>query len=219
MVVNEIGEPIGERQRLPTPEPKNPENVLKTIKVLAKQAGKFHRASVGFPGIVRNGVVSGAPNLDPAWDHFHLTKALSKMFRKKPVRAANDADIQGFGAISGKGVELVLTLGTGVGSALFVDGRLIPNVEVGKNRLRNEEFERLGKKLWNNRLVKAVTKLERMFHYERLYIGGGNAAQVDISRLPGNVTIVSNLNGLLGGIALWHDPHDPGAPLPVPNSK
>jgi polyphosphate glucokinase len=98
------------------------------------------------------------------------------VFRKKPVRAANDADIQGLGAVSGKGVELVLTLGTGVGSSLFVDGTLVPNVEVGKNRLRNSELERLGKKVWNNRLVKVITKLEQMFHYGRLYIGGGNAA-------------------------------------------
>ena len=211
LVVNEIGEPVGERVRVPTPRRKKPEDVIKAIKVLAKQAGPFHRVSVGFPGIVRNGVVSGAVNLSPAWEHFHLTKALNKMLRKKPVRAANDADVQGFGAISGKGVELVITLGTGVGSSLFVDGRLVPNVEVGKNKLRKSELERLGKKLWNNRLIKVVDKLEKTFHYDRLYIGGGNAALVDIGTLPGNVTIISNLNGLLGGIALWRDGHDPGA--------
>jgi polyphosphate glucokinase len=211
LVVNEIGEPVGERVRVPTPRRKKPEDVINAIKVLAKQAGPFHRVSVGFPGIVRNGVVSGAVNLSPAWEHFHLTKALNKMLRKKPVRAANDADVQGFGAISGKGVELVITLGTGVGSSLFVDGRLVPNVEVGKNKLRKSELERLGKKLWNNRLIKVVNKLEKTFHYDRLYIGGGNAALVDIGTLPGNVTIISNLNGLLGGIALWRDGHDPGA--------
>ena len=111
-------------------------------------------------------------------------------------------------------MELVLTLGTGVGSSLFVDDTLVPNVEVGKNRLRNSELERVGKKVWNNRLVKVVGKLERMFHYDRLYIGGGNAAQVDISRLPGNITIVSNMNGLSGGIALWRDTHNHGDPLP-----
>jgi polyphosphate glucokinase len=205
LVVNEIGEPIGERVRVPTPRRTTPPAVLKVIRVLAKQAGRFHRVSVGFPGIVRSGVVSGAVNLDPAWEHFHLTKALKTVFRKKPVRAANDADVQGLGAISGKGVEFVLTLGTGVGSSLFVDGKLVPNVEVGKKRLRKAELKRLGKKLWNNRLVKVITKLEGMFHYDRLYIGGGNAALVDIGRLPGNVTIVSNLSGLSGGIALWRD--------------
>lgn len=59
--------------------------------------------------------------------------------------------------------------------------------------------------MWNNRLLKVIAKLEHMFHYDRLYIGGGNAAQVDIGRVPGNVTVVSNLNGLLGGIALWQE--------------
>lgn len=219
LVVNEIGEPVGERVRLPTPRRNTPQEVMKAIRLLAKQAGPFHRVSAGFPGIVRNGVVSGAVNLDPAWEHFHLTRALNKMFRKKPVRAANDADVQGLGAISGKGVELVLTLGTGVGSSLFVHGILVPNVEVGKNRLRDSELERLGKKLWNNRLTKVIGKLEKMFHYDRLYIGGGNAALVDIGRLPGNVTIVSNLNGLSGGIALWRDGHDPSASVPGPASQ
>jgi polyphosphate glucokinase len=217
LVVNEIGEPLGKRVRMPTPRRSTPAEVMKVIRRLAKQAGRFHRVSVGFPGVVRNGVVSEATNLDPAWEHFNLTKALNHLFRK-PVRAANDADVQGLGAISGKGVELVLTLGTGVGSSLFVDGKLVPNVEVGKNRLRKSELERLGKKLWNNRLLKVITKLEGMFHYDRIYIGGGNAAVVDIGRLPSNVTIVSNLNGLSGGIALWRDGHDPSAHIPSATS-
>ena len=211
LVVNENGEPVGGRVRMPTPKRSTPQLMMRIIQRLARKAGRFHRVSVGFPGIVRNGVISGAVNLDPAWEHFHLTKALHKLFRKKPVRAANDADIQGFGAISGKGVELVLTLGTGVGSSLFVDGTLVPNVEVGKNRLRKSELERVGRKVWNNRLVKVVSKLENMFHYDRLYIGGGNAAQTDISRFAGNVSIVSNIAGLRGGIALWRDGSDPSA--------
>lgn len=205
MIVNEVGEPIGERLRLPTPKRKTPPSVLKTIHRLAKLSGRFHRVSVGFPGTIRNGVILDAVNLNPSWKHFNLIAALGKTLRKKPVRAANDADVQGYGAISGKGVELVLTLGTGVGSSLFIDGRLVPNLEVGKNRLRGSELERIGKKLWNNRLLKVIAKLEKMFHYDRLYIGGGNAVQVDIGRVPGNVTVVSNLNGLLGGIALWEE--------------
>ncbi|MGC3976335.1 MAG: ROK family protein [Nitrospira sp.] len=205
MIVNEVGEPIGERLRLPTPKRKTPPSVLKTIHRLARLSGRFHRVSVGFPGTIRNGVILDAVNLDPSWKHFNLIAALGKTLRKKPVRAANDADVQGYGAISGKGVELVLTLGTGVGSSLFIDGRLVPNLEVGKNRLRGSELERIGKKLWNNRLLKVIAKLEKMFHYDRLYIGGGNAVQVDIGRVPGNVTVVSNLNGLLGGIALWEE--------------
>ncbi|MET0514063.1 MAG: ROK family protein [Nitrospiraceae bacterium] len=211
LVVNEIGEPMTERIRESTPRGGKPGDVIRIITGLAQKAGPFERVSVGFPGIVRSGVVTGTVNLAPEWDHFHLAKALHEIF-KKPVRAANDADVQGFGAISGMGVELVLTLGTGVGSSLFVDGRLVPNVEVGKNKLRGDELERIGKKRWNRRLAKVVTKLEKMFRYDRLYIGGGNAGMVDISGLGGNVTIVSNLNGLLGGINLWRDEAVPEAP-------
>jgi polyphosphate glucokinase len=211
LVVNEIGEPMTERIRESTPRGGKPDDVIKVIKSLAKKVGRFERVSVGFPGIVRSGVVTGAVNLASEWDHFHLSKALHEIF-KKPVRAANDADVQGFGAISGTGVELVLTLGTGVGSSLFVDGKLVPNLEVGKNKLRRDELERIGKKRWNRRLAKVIAKLEQMFRYDRIYIGGGNAGMVDISGLGGNVTIVSNLNGLLGGINLWRDAAVPEAP-------
>lgn len=204
MVLNEIGEPIKERKRISTPRSGKPDDVIAAVHKLAKELGPFHRVSVGFPGVVRSGVVGDAVNLARQWKDFNLTKALEAKL-KKPIRAANDADVQGFGAISGKGVELVLTLGTGVGSSLFVDGRLVPNVEVGKAKLSHEELTRIGRKRWNRRLVKLVGKLEAMFHYDRLYIGGGNAEMVNISLLPGNVTIVSNLNGLLGGLALWND--------------
>jgi polyphosphate glucokinase len=204
MVLNEIGEPIKERKRIPTPRSGKPADVIKAIQKLAQQSRPFQRVSVGFPGVVRSGVVGSAVNLSEEWKDFNLTKALEAKFRK-PVRAANDADVQGFGAISGKGVELVITLGTGVGSSLFVDGRLVPNVEVGRAKLSNDELQRIGRKRWNRRLCKLVAKLEAMFHYDRLHIGGGNAAMVNIGLLPGNVTIVSNLNGLLGGIALWND--------------
>lgn len=211
LVVNEIGEPMTERIRESTPRGGKPDDVIKVIRGLAKKVGRFERVSVGFPGIVRSGVVTGAVNLAPEWEHFHLSKALHAIF-KKPVRAANDADVQGFGAISGTGVELVLTLGTGVGSSLFVDGKLVPNLEVGKNKLRRDELERIGKKRWNRRLAKVIAKLEQIFRYDRLYIGGGNAGMVDIGGLGGNVTIVSNLNGLLGGINLWRDASIPEAP-------
>jgi polyphosphate glucokinase len=204
LMLNEIGEPMGERLRVDTPAIRTPAAIMKTIKGLVKQAGKFDRISVGVPGTVRSGVTTGVVNFGPEWDHFYLAKTLSTTFGT-PVRAANDADMQGFGAISGSGVELVLTLGTGVGSAMFVDGRLVPNVRVGKNKLRKAELKRIGKKRWNRRLGELVAKLERMFQFDRLYIGGGNASMVDINLLPGNVTIVSNLNGLLGGIALWQD--------------
>jgi polyphosphate glucokinase len=181
-----------------------PARLLDAIAGLAQRQGDFDRVSVGFPGVVRHGVTKSAPNLAPQWEDFNLAKAMAVRF-EKPVQVANDADVQGFGAIAGTGVELVLTLGTGVGSALFVDGRLVPNVEVGWSKLGNAALKQVGKTRWNRRLVKAVRKLESRFNYDRLYIGGGNAKHVRIDALPPHVTIVSNVNGLVGGIALWRD--------------
>lgn len=204
VVLNELGEPITDRSRMKTPDSGQPVVVIDTVIELAEQQGEFDRVSVGFPGVVRHGIVKQAPNLAPDWKDINLANALSTRL-KKPVRVANDADVQGFGAISGSGVELVVTLGTGVGSALFVEGALVPNVEVGHGKLSDAHLKRVGKKRWNKRLVKAIRELDAVFHYDRLYIGGGNARQVDIGLLPADVTIVSNLNGLVGGLALWRD--------------
>jgi polyphosphate glucokinase len=128
------------------------------------------------------------------------------------VRVANDAEIQGLAAISGKGVELVITLGTGFGSALFVDGKLVPNLEMGHHPFRKGEtyeeqlgraaLDKGGEKKWNSRLEKAITSLEHLFNYDYLYIGGGEAKKITIALSP-NVKIVPNINGLLGGIVLW----------------
>ena len=125
---------------------------------------------------------------------------------------SNDADIQGWGAIADCGLELVITLGTGFGSALFLNGNLVPNLEVAhhlfyENRtyeqcLGKAALEREGKSQWNNYLKKAIASLEHMFNYDRLYIGGGHVAHINFE-LPTNVKTVPNVAGILGGIALW----------------
>jgi polyphosphate glucokinase len=190
------------RLRVPTPKNAQPEMIIKELEQLGKQLGHFDRIAGGFPGVVRNGVTRVAPNLAREWKGFDLAKALSEKF-SKPVRVMNDADMHGFGATSGKGVELVLTFGTGVGTALFADGRLVPNIEAGDHRLDSTSLKKVGKKRWNKRLVKHIRKMEALFNYDRLFIGGGNAKHVDIQNLSGNVTICSNLNGLLGGGRVW----------------
>ena len=186
---------------------------LAHIVALAKAQGAFDRVSVGFPGVVRHGVTVTAPNLAQSWKGFDLAKALSKKVGK-PVKVANDADVQGFGAIAGRGVELVVTLGTGFGSALFVDGTLVPNLEVAhhpfkRNRtyedlLGIEALKKVGNKKWNNRLKRAIASLEQLFNYDSLYLGGGNAKRITF-KLPRNAKVVENIAGLLGGIALWHE--------------
>lgn len=213
MVLDETGEPLTERSRVETPQPPKPEPVLEVIAALAAEQGEFDRVSVGFPGVVSNGVTKTAVNLDPDWVGFDLATAL-KTRLGQPVRVANDADIQGLGAIAGQGVELVITLGTGFGSALFVDGKLVPNLEAGHHPFRKGEtyeqqlgraaLDAVGQKRWNRRLEKAIANLQNLFNCECLYLGGGNAKKITLD-LPPTVKIVPNVNGLLGGIALWRD--------------
>lgn len=213
MVLNADGTPRNDRARVATPEPAKPEPIIAAIAELAAGQEHFDRVSVGFPGVVRKGVIATAVNLDPDWVNFNLETSLSEKLGK-PVRVANDADIQGLGAISGKGVEMVITLGTGFGSALFVEGKLVPNLEMGHHEFRKGEtyeqqlgrkaLDEIGKKKWNSRLEKAIASLEDLFNYDFLYIGGGNTDRIAIE-LPQNVKIVPNITGLLGGIALWRD--------------
>ena len=213
VTLSTTGKPLTKRARVKTPRPATPAAVMNTIAELAKAQGSFDRVSVGFPGVVRRGITLNAPNLNGKWGGFHLADALTKKLGV-PVRVANDADVQGFGVITGHGVELVITLGTGFGSGLFVDGKLVPNLEIGHHPLQKGKtyedllsdaaLKKVGKRKWNKRLVKAIQTLDRTFNYDRLYIGGGNAERITV-KLPSNVKIVSNVAGLLGGLALWRD--------------
>ena len=207
------GEAITERLRVATPKKATPEAVLKVLDEMIAKHGAFDRISVGFPGVVTGGVIFTAVNLDKSWVGFDLAKALQE-HTGRPVRVANDADVQGLGVIEGHGVELVLTLGTGMGSALFVNGRLVPNLELAHHPFRKDKtyedlvgddaLKKLGVERWSRRVRKAIDTLEVTFNYRLLYLGGGNADKLE-TELPENVKIVSNLAGLLGGIALWRD--------------
>ncbi|MEL6552015.1 MAG: ROK family protein [Cyanobacteria bacterium J06621_11] len=211
LLLDEKGEPIGERDRIKTPKPATPEAVMAVLKELASNQSDFDRVSVGFPGVIRKGVVYTAVNLHPDWVEYDLAGKFSEIVGK-PVRVANDADLQGMGAVKGDGVELVMTLGTGVGGALFTEGHLVPNLELGHIRFRKghtyEEqlgraaLKKVGQKTWNTRLLKAIASLSRVLNYDHLYIGGGEVKQIEVE-LPENVTVVSNVLGLLGGIKLW----------------
>ena len=213
MVLDAEGQPQTERSRLETPQTPKPEPVLEAIASLAGGQGEFDRVSVGFPGVVRRGVIKTAVNLDPSWIDFDLATTLKDRLGKS-VRVANDADIQGLGSIGGNGVELVVTLGTGFGSSLFVDGILVPNLELGHHPFRKGEtyeqqlgrstLDTVGTKRWNRRLEKAIFSLQNLFNWDYFYIGGGNTKKIAFD-LPPKVKIVPNVSGLLGGIALWRD--------------
>jgi len=212
LIVSPGGKPLTERLRVDTPRPATPRALIRAILELARQQGRFDRVSVGFPGVVRRGVILTAPNLHPSWIGIDIDRALTKGLGR-PVRVANDADVQGLGAVRGRGVELIITLGTGFGSSLFIDGRLVPNVQLGhhagwrektyEEELGNAALKKAGKKKWNKRVRKAIASLDSLFNYDRLFIGGGNAGKITVP-LPPQVKVVSNIDGLLGGIALWN---------------
>jgi len=215
--LDEKGKMITERQKIKTPHNATPKKLLAIVAELGKLAGDFDRVSVGFPGVIKNGVVYTAPNLGKGWENFPLEAALKKKL-KRPVRVANDADVQGLGCVTGKGDELVITLGTGFGSVLFVDGNRI-HLELAhhpfhkgktyEDELGNQAFLKRGRKKWNKHLREAIDDLAQTFNYDRLYIGGGNAEAINF-KLPADVKAVSNMDGLLGGIKLWQD--DPAPP-------
>lgn len=211
MILDAAGQPLTDRLRRNTPEQPTPALMLGEIVSMAAEIGAFDRVSVGFPGVVVDGITHTAVNLHNDWAGFDLRGALAQRLAKD-VRVANDADVQGLGVIEGLGVELVLTLGTGIGSALFIDGKLVPNLELGhhpferektyEQRMSDLELRKKGKDTWNERLQRAIVVLDRVFNYRVLYLGGGNTRKINFEPPP-NVRVVPNVAGILGGIRLW----------------
>lgn len=213
MLLDGAGKPVSERQRVPTPAVATPDLVLKALDELRGALSAFDRVSVGFPGVIKRGTTWTAANLHPEWAGFPLEAELEKRW-KRPVRVANDAAVQGYGVIRGDGVELALTLGTGLGSSLFTNGRLCPGLELAHHPWRKgkeyEDFlgrrglDKYGKKRWNKLLQEAIDQTAKLFNWDHLYLGGGNTKKIEFK--PGlNVEIVSNEAGLLGGVALWRE--------------
>ena len=213
-VLDSEGEMLTERVRVETPHPCPPKLLVKMLVDLVSPLPFADRVSVGFPGVVRRGRILTAHNLgDDIWRGFDLDLALTKALGKS-VRVLNDADIQGLGAITGKGVEVVITLGTGLGSSLAEDGRLSTHLELAhhpfrkdqtyEEQLGNAALEDVGKKRWNRRVEKAIETLRILTHFDHLYIGGGNAKAVKFD-LPEDVSLVSNDLGMRGGIWLWRE--------------
>lgn len=212
MLLGPAGEPLSERARVVTPEVPTPKAVLEALDQLRAMLPGFDRVSIGFPGVIKRGTTYTAANLHPAWAGFALQSEIEKRW-KKPARVANDAAVQGYGAIHGKGAELMVTLGTGMGSALFTDGRLCPGLELGHHPWKKHTYEdylgrrgldKYGKKEWNKHLEEAIAQTAATFNWDHLYIGGGNSKKIEFE-LPKDVKIVSNESGLLGGVMLWKD--------------
>lgn len=208
------GKLIGERMRVPTPHPSPPAVVVPALVGMANSLGPFDRISVGFPGVVRAGRVLTAPNLGTEdWAGFDLAATLQDRLGA-PARVENDAAVQGLGVIKGQRLECVITLGTGFGFALYENGRLAPHLELSQHIIRGRKtydeylgilaLKRVGRKRWNRRVQRMLVQLRTLVNFDRLYIGGGDAAKLEFE-LPADAQIVSNEAGLTGGVKLWNE--------------
>jgi polyphosphate glucokinase len=204
---------LSERVEIDTPSPADPELLMQAIGDLVTPLPAFDRIAAGFPGVVRHGVLRTAANLgDEAFLGFNLEKALKKALGK-PARVANDADVQGLGAITGTGMEVVITLGTGFGSAIFEDGVLGPHIELAHHPFRKKStYEDLlgeraldehGKKQWRKNVRRAVAQIRQLTAFDHLHIGGGNGRHLEPEDLGDDVSVVPNTEGIAGGVWLW----------------
>lgn len=211
-ILNPPGEQLTEYKKFVTPPQVTSAGVIAIIQQIAQDMPEYGKVSVGFPGYVRNGIVYTAPNLyTDNWKEIPLGQEIADSL-KKPVRLVNDADQLGLGVVSGKGFELAVTLGTGFGSAVLIDGYLLPHLElahhpISKGRDYDEyigakALEEEGKAKWNERMEKVLRVVKTVFNYDRLYIGGGNVDKLNIPLGP-NIHIFSNRDGIKGGAKLW----------------
>jgi polyphosphate glucokinase len=224
-VLDAEGKMVADRVRIPTTYPLAPETFLDAVARLVKPLPSYDRVAVGFPGVVRTGRIITAPHfvtasgpgsaivpeLEKAWANFPMGSELETRLGH-PVRVANDADLQGLAAVSGKGVEFVITLGTGVGTALFEEGHLAPHLEFAHTPFRKGEsyndqlgdaaLERIGARKWRKRVTLALSTFSDLVNFDRCYIGGGNARLL-VGKITDPYSIVDNVAGILGGIKLF----------------
>lgn len=211
-VLNHGGEMQFPYNKIETPALATPKKLMDALKELIKDYPAYDKVAVGFPGYVKDGVIFTAPNLDSkAWKNFDLSEALANDL-KKPTRIVNDADFQGLAVISRKGLEMVITLGTGFGTALFMDGKLLPHLELAHLPVRKgKDYDQFigdkalakdGLEKWNIKMKEVLKTFKTVINYDRLYLSGGNAKKISF-KLDDNVKVVSNRDGIKGGAFLW----------------
>lgn len=194
-VDTERGVLLAERHRIPTPQPATPAAVARVVGEVARHFRWRGAVGCTFPGVIKNGVVQSAANVDDSWIGVNGAKLFTRA-TKCPVLLLNDADAAGvaemtFGRGKGHtGVVLMLTLGTGIGSALFVNGVLVPNTELGHIEIGGKEAEKraserakkkhgLGWKAWAKELNRVLATMEQLFSPDRILLGGGVSAKYD----------------------------------------
>lgn len=194
------GELAGERIRIETPKPATPEAVAATVAEIVKQAGWSGPVGVTMPAVVLNGVTKSAANIDESWVNADAGKIFTEALGGVPVAVLNDADAAGlaedrFGAAAdAKGLIIMLTFGTGIGSAIIYNGVLIPNSELGHLEVCGKEAEHraaasikenndMSYKDWCKQVSKVLTTIENLF-WPDLYIAGGGISKKSEKWIP-----------------------------------
>jgi polyphosphate glucokinase len=214
------GELVDDRKRLLTPKPATPESMAATFAELVKMHDWKGPIAAGFPAIVKNGVCLTASNIEKSW----IGRSIEKTFSDAcgcPVTAMNDADAAGIAIMrlglgkGRKGLVLVLTIGTGIGSALFFDGKLIANTELGHLEFKGDiaehycsnvirEKEKMSWEVWGKRVNEYLQHLNDIFSLDCIILGGGVSKRfedfkeyltVDVEILPAKL---KNAAGTIG---------------------
>lgn len=239
------GKLLTDRLRLLTPQPATPEALSSTVGEVARHFEWDGAIGCTFPGVVKGGTVHTAANLDPSWVGLHAAEAFSAA-SGCPVTVVNDADAAGeaearFGAARGAaGLVIAVTLGTGIGSALVVDGRLVPNSELGHLTLRGGDAEawaansvrerlELSWDDWAARVDEYLHLVEDLFWPDLFVIGGGVSKKAEhfvpllTTRTPVVAAELLNQAGIVGGALAVHrhvDTHgDEGQAVPPHHKK
>jgi polyphosphate glucokinase len=192
-----------ERVKVATPQPAKPKAIADAVRGLVEQFGWSGKAGITFPGVVTDGVIRTAANLDPAWIGVNARDLFGSATGLE-VQVINDADAAGlaemrFGAGAGQqGTVIMLTFGTGIGSALFIDGTLVPNTELGHIEIRGKDAEKrasdrarevhdLDWAQWAGRVDEYMSHLEALLWPGLLIVGGGVSRKADkfLPRLEG----------------------------------
>ena len=216
------GKLVSPRVRLKTPRPATPEAVLESAARIRSKLDWRGPVGCGFPGTLRDGKVTAAPNLDPAWVGLDLAAELRRSLGADRVAIGNDADAAGLaemrlGAGRGQGGTVVLlTFGTGIGTAVFTNGVLLPGTELGHLEIGGREAESFAAesakrhkgwswKRWGREVRTYLDRLEYLLHVDLFIIGGGASkkadkflGQLDDLGCPVVVAKMGNLAGIIG---------------------
>lgn len=231
---------LTERFRIPTPQPATPNAMLATAVDVVRQFGWSGPIGCGFPAVVKAGVVHTAANIDRSWIGFDLRSGLQQAL-DLPVQVLNDADAAGMAEMrygAGReinGVVLMVTLGTGIGTALFVKGQLVPNTELGHINIRGKDAElraaarireekKLSWKQYASRVDEYLDEIQRLLWPDLIIIGGG--VSKDAGKFFPRLTSVAKVvpaqmlnNAGIAGAALAAVPEQPVPPEPPVATK